>query len=131
MGFDNESRKPQEGEAQHKTHRHVHQKTLAPPDNSKIIRMRCPNLSTLCVKSLVVDGREGSKILLSSLRSMEVVSQSEGRWFDVRSLLLSSFQTTSKVASTAASRVSRSEGKSGCWGRKKVKSNVDKFSPGA
>ena len=65
------------------------------------------------VKSLVVDGRDGSKILFSSLRSMEVVNQSEGRWFDVCSLP-SSFQTTSKVASTAESRVSRSEGKSGC-----------------
>ena len=71
---------------------------------------------------MVVEGSEGSKILLSSLRSMDVVSQSEGRWFDVRSLP-SSFQTTSKVASTAASRASRSEGKSGCWGqRQKVKS---------
>ena len=75
--------------------------------------MRCPNWTTLWVKSLVVEGREGSRILLSSLRSMEVVNQSEGRWFDVLSLP-SSFQTTSKVASTAASRVSRSEGKSGC-----------------
>ena len=34
------------------------------------------------VKSLVVEGREGRRILLSSLRSMEMVSQSEGRWFD-------------------------------------------------
>ena len=62
---------------------------------------------------MVVDGRDGSRILFSSLRSMEVVNQSEGRWFDVCSLP-SSFQTTSKVASTAESRVSRSEGKSGC-----------------
>ena len=75
--------------------------------------MRCPSWTTLWVKSLVVEVREGSRILLSSLRSMEVVNQCEGRWFDVLSLP-SSFQTTSKVASTAASRVSRSEGKSGC-----------------
>ena len=62
---------------------------------------------------MVVDGRDGSRILFSSLRSMDMVNQSDGRWFDVFSLL-SSFQTTSKVASTAESRVSRSEGKSGC-----------------
>ena len=91
------------------------------------------------VKSLVVEGREGSRILLRSLRSMEMVSQSEGRWFDDLwpclneswmgmvervmmfrwldnlSLPSSSFHTTSKVASTAASRVTRSDGNSRCW----------------
>ena len=77
----------------------------------KTICVTRPYWTTLWVKSLVVDGREGSRILLSSLWSMEVVSQSEGRWFEVCSLP-SSFQTTSNVASTAASRVSRSDGKS-------------------
>ena len=85
--------------------------------------MRCPNWTTLWVKSLVVEGREGSRILLSSLWSMEVVNQSVGRWFDVCSLP-SSFQTTSKVASTAASRVSRSEGKLGYWKRQKGKTRM-------
>ena len=108
---------------QHKTHKHVHRKTSAPPKEGKTICMRCPNWTTLWVKSLVVEGREGSRILLSSLRSMEVVNQSEGRWFDVLSLL-SSFQTTSKVASTAASRVSRSEGKLGYWKRQKGKTRM-------
>ena len=89
------------------------------------ICMRYPNWATLWVKSLVVEGREGSRILLSNLRSMEVVNQSEGRWFELLSLP-SSFQTTSKVASTAASRASRSEGKSGCWGQRQKRSKKKK-----